>query len=147
MAAATIPDSWRKSFVLLLSGIAGIIAYFPFEGFSCAIYVAFCVGYSVIVFGWSLVDPRSRLGSRHDRRPLKLIALVHAGYLAALCGLIFVEDRVRLYMPTWMVEKDRKGGSLYVLLCIVVLLCLEGAEERWLSSPKLSRRSLENRNQ
>jgi hypothetical protein len=124
---------WREGIVTVVAMLAVAATLLVFGDDARGMYPAVAVLYTIIVFGWSLVDRDSRLRSRHDDRSAWLILFVHIGFLAILLCFIFGAMRFKANLPHWIVAEDRKG-SWFTGFLFAGGFILEAIEQHWLSA-------------
>jgi uncharacterized membrane protein len=107
----------------------------PLSHYAWLIYVLIAVVYTMIEFGISFTNfGTPAFSERNAKKPAAVVG-IHMAFLAILLGFIwfafyFYESRYSS-LPDWLTVRVGRGGSLYSISSIILILLIGAVECRW----------------
>ena len=121
----------KRRLVTFATPFATLLVYFPLRDFRWALYLALCVGYSVVVFGLAWSD-----GKMHvffGNRSAFAILRTHLAFLLSLIFWIWLAQFSKPSLPGWVTAEGDRHESWYLLFVLLGIIGLLLFEHWWFS--------------
>jgi hypothetical protein len=125
--------SFKRRAVSLATTIATLTIYIPFMETRWSIYLAMCVGYTIMVFGLAWSDGKLPLFYGGNARPVGEIVRTHLSFLLALIGWIWFAQYTKPVLPSWVVTEGDVHESWFLVFALLGILAILFFELWWLS--------------
>ena len=120
----------KKRLVYVVATVATMAIFTPFQRESWSIYVAACVGYTILVFGLRRVTAGRAGYATVYSKPVSAIVLTHLTFLLIAVGWDWLCVILRTHLPYFLRTEDTSRPYFgLAFLGILGLMCLEAVEQ------------------
>jgi hypothetical protein len=125
--------NFKRQAVSFATTIATLTIYIPFMHSRWSIYVAMCVGYTIMVFGLAWSGGKLPLFYGGNARPVGDIVRTHLSFLLGLIGWIWFAQYSKAALPSWVVTEGDAHESWFLVFALLGILGILFFELWWLS--------------
>ncbi len=115
--------------------VAMLAIYLPLMDEAWSLYVALCVGYTILVFGMLWSDNKWKVYISANRRSAHELIRGHQIFLLVLVLWIWICKVSRPWLPGWMFEEYGRGVTPFLIFGSLGLVVLWWVEQSWLAKP------------
>jgi hypothetical protein len=124
----------KRRIVSLAATIATLGVYIPFMDARWTIFVAMCVGYTILALGLAWSDGKLPQLYSGNGRSLSEVIRAHLLFLSLVIGWIWFVQYIKLSLPDWIAVEGSDHISWFLVFALLGIVALLIAELSWLST-------------